>query len=129
MFMTIGDDVGGGLKVEQPYFQRAQPLTWENEGSYIGTPEGIDAIAHTTNHQWNHSLGQIISSLLAAGLTLDSFEEVTHAAWCPWPKLMVRDDQGWRLRDEPDRVPLQFVLTAHRACHTATASASAIADT
>lgn len=61
----------------------------------------------------NHSLGQIVSALLEAGLVLDSFEEDDHAAWCAWPDLMVHDDRGWRLRDDPDRVPLQFVLTAH----------------
>jgi hypothetical protein len=114
MFMTIGDDASDGLKVEQPYFQRAEPLTWEDDGSYVDSPEGFAALTHATNHQWNHSLGEIVSSLLAAGLILDSFEEVDHSAWCPWPALMVRDNQGWRLRDDPERMPLQFVLAAHR---------------
>lgn len=113
MFMTIGEDVTGGLKIEQPYFQRVQPLTWEDDGSYVDAPGSTPPIAHRTNHQWNHSLGQIVSALLEAGLVLDSFEEDDHAAWCAWPDLMVHDDRGWRLRDDPDRVPLQFVLTAH----------------
>lgn len=114
MFMTIGDDVSDGLRVEQPYFQRAEPLTWVDEGSYIEAPAGSAPLEHGTNHQWNHSLGQIVSALLHAGLVLDSLEESDHSAWCPWPELMVQDEQGWRLTEDPDRMPLQFVATAHR---------------
>lgn len=114
MFMTIGDDVSAGLKVEQPYFQRGKPLTWEDATSYVTAPAGAPEIRHRRNHQWNHSLGQTVSAVLRAGLVLDSFEEDVHAAWCPWPELMVEDVRGWRLRDDPDRLPLQFALTAHR---------------
>ena len=71
-------------------------------------------VSHGVTHQWNHSVGEILTSLLGAGLVLDSFEETRHAAWCPWPDLMVLDEQGWRLRENPERLPLQFVLTAHR---------------
>jgi SAM-dependent methyltransferase len=114
MFMTIGDDVTDGLRVEQPYFQRAEPMTWDDEGSYVEAPAGTAPLVHGVNHQWNHSLGQIVSALLRAGLVLDSLEESDHSAWCPWPDLMVQDDRGWRLAEDPDRMPLQFVATAHR---------------
>lgn len=45
---------------------------------------------------------------------LDSFEETTFSAWTPWPELMVQDGPGYRLRKDHDRVPMQYVLTAHR---------------
>ena len=114
MFMTIGDDVSHGLRVEQPYFERELPMTWDDAGTYVETPEGGPVIAHGTNHQWNHSIGEILTALLAAGLVLDSFEETPYSAWMPWPELMVRDGDRYRLREDPDRVPLQYVLTAHR---------------
>lgn len=114
VFMTIGEDVSDGLRVEQPYFEQAEPLTWDDAGSYVTGPEDGPVVSHGVNHQWNHSVGEILTSLLGAGLVLDSFEETRHAAWCPWPDLMVLDEQGWRLRENPERLPLQFVLTAHR---------------
>ena len=52
--------------------------------------------------------------MLEAGLVLDSFEETPFSAWCPWPELMVREGERFRLREDPDRLALQFVLTAHR---------------
>ena len=69
MFMTIGEDVSDGLKIEQPYFQLDTPMTWDDDSSYVDTP-GAPRIAHTTNHQWNHSLGQIITALIDAGLVV-----------------------------------------------------------
>ena len=60
---------------------------------------------------WRLTIGAI---LVQAGLVLDSFEEVPYAAWCPWPDLMVREGDRYRLREDPDRLALQYVLTAHR---------------
>lgn len=115
MFMTIGEDVSDGLKVEQPYFQLDTPMTWDDDSSYVDTP-GAPRIAHTTNHQWNHSLGQIITALIDAGLVVDGVEEFTYSAWCPWPGLMEQHADGmWRLREQPERLPLQFAISAHKA--------------
>ena len=115
MFMAIGEDVSDGLKVEQPYFQLDTPMTWDDDSSYVDTP-GAPRIAHTTNHQWNHSLGQIITALIDAGLVVDGVEEFTYSAWCPWPGLMEQHADGmWRLREQPERLPLQFAISAHKA--------------
>lgn len=114
MFMTIGDDVTDGLRIEQPYFQQDRPLTWDQEGSYIETPADAPPMTHTRSHEWNHSIGEILTALLDAGLVLDSFEETPYSAWTPWPELMVADGPGYRLREGAERVPMQFVATAHR---------------
>lgn len=114
MFMAVGEDVSQGLRIEQPYFQRKQPMTWDQQGSYIETPAGAPPMSHTRSHEWNHSIGEIITALLEAGLVLDSFEETEYSAWCPWPELMEREGDRWRLREDPDRIALQYVLTAHR---------------
>lgn len=114
MFLSIGDDVSAGLMLEQPYFPRELPMTWDDDATYVEAPEGAPKITHGTNHQWNHPIGEVLSALLAAGLVLDSFEETPYSAWMRWPELMVQEGGGYRLREAPDRVPLQYVLTAHR---------------
>ena len=113
MLMAVGEDVSDGLRLEQPYFQRNEPMTWDPQGSYIQTPEGAPPMTHTRSHQWNHSIGEIITALLEAGLVLDSFEETPYSAWCPWPDLMECEGDRWRLRESPDRIALQYVITAH----------------
>lgn len=114
MFMTVGDDVSDGLRIEQPYFQREGPMTWDQQGSYVAAPSGTPEMTATVSHEWNHSLGQIVTALLRAGLALESLEETEYSAWCPWPELMVREGDRYRLREDPDRLALQFVLTARR---------------
>lgn len=114
MFMTIDEDTSDGLRITQPYFQRVEPLTWDDAGSYVEAAPDAPPIRHGVNNQWNHAVGEILTALLEAGLVLDSFEETMTSAWCPWPELMVREGDGWRLAENPDRLPLQFVLTAHR---------------
>ena len=39
-------------------------------------------------------------------------DEGPYSAWCPWPELMVEDSRGFILRDDPERLPLQFAITA-----------------
>lgn len=114
MFMTIDEDVSDGLRITQPYFERPEPMTWDDAITYVEAPADAPAIAHGVNHQWNHSLGEILTALLEAGLRIESFAETPRSAWCPWPELMVRDGDTWRLREAPERLPLQFVVTAVR---------------
>lgn len=71
-------------------------------------------ITATRSHQWDHSLGEIISALIRAGLVIDVVEETSHTAWRPWPELMIKDEHGYRLRQAPERLPLQFVISAHK---------------
>ncbi len=115
MFMAVADDVSDGLRLGQPYFQRDRPTTWDQPGSYVETPEGAPEFTHTISHEWNHSVGEIITAVLEAGLVLDSFEETPpYSAWMPWPELMVREGRRYRLReDPPDQLAMQYVLTAH----------------
>lgn len=112
--MTIGEDLSDGLRVEQPYFQGNVPMTWDEPFSYVEAAPDAPPITHGVSHQWNHSVGQIIGAVLDAGLVLDSFEETEFSAWPRWPELMERVEDGYRLREGADRLPLQSVLTAHR---------------
>lgn len=112
MFMTIADDASTGLRVELPYFERPNPETWVNTATYVPTPGAF--LEHSTNHEWNHSLGEIISALIQAGLVIDDVEETPFSAWAPWPDLMVKEGAKWRLRELPERLPLQYAITAHK---------------
>lgn len=111
---TTEDDVSQGIRVEYPYFETSEPQTWVEEHSYVEAPEGAPAIAHPTSHQWNHGLGEVVTALIEAGLVIDSLEEFDHMRWNPWGSAMVADDQGFRLAERPDRMPLEYVVTAHR---------------
>src|SRR5699024_9100412 len=50
MFMTVGEDVSDGLRIEQPYFQRPEPMTWDEAGSYVQSPQDAPAFENGVNH-------------------------------------------------------------------------------
>ena len=116
VLMAVGDDTAYGLTLHEPYFQQPEPMTWEDDGSYVAAPDGTPPIAHTRNHQWNHAVGEVLTALLRAGLVLDEVAESRVSAWCRWPDLMEPCREGYRLTDPVMRemLPLQLLVVARR---------------
>jgi 2-polyprenyl-3-methyl-5-hydroxy-6-metoxy-1,4-benzoquinol methylase len=104
----------GGLTpaLELPYFERPEPLVWNDEYSYAGA----DKVAQPRSMEWNHGLGEIVTAVLDAGLELTSLTEHDSVPWDALPGLMVLDEAAgeYRLRDRPERLPATFTLTARR---------------
>ena len=115
VLQAVGDDTTHGLTLHEPYFQRTEPMTWEDEGSYVAAADGSPAITHTVSHQWNHGVGEILTALLEVGLVIDEVTETRFSAWCRWPELMERGAEGYRFSDAAlrDRLPLQLAVVAH----------------
>ena len=129
-FMAVGDDVAHGLTLHEPYFQQPEPMTWEDDGSYVAVPDGTPPIARTRNHQWNHAVGEILTAVLRAGLVLDEVAETRVSAWCRWPDLMEPCEGGYRFADPAMRevLPLQLLVAAHRPAAGSSAGDSPSAD-
>ncbi|SDZ81545.1 Methyltransferase domain-containing protein [Bowdeniella nasicola] len=113
MAMTIGDDISRGFVIELPYFEQRAPITWLSEQSYVESAEGSAPLTAARNHQWSHSIGEVITAVLDAGLRLDAFEESWTAAWRIWPDAMEECEDGFRLKHGGENLPLQFLLSAH----------------
>ena len=128
--MAVGDDVAHGLTLHEPYFQQPEPMTWEDDGSYVAVPDGTPPIARTRNHQWNHAVGEILTAVLRAGLVLDEVAETRVSAWCRWPDLMEPCEEGYRFADPAMRevLPLQLLVAAHRPAAGSSAGDSPSAD-
>lgn len=65
-------------------------------------------------YEWRHGVGDVVSALAGAGLTI---EFVRESEALPWPRFqgMVRGDDGWfRLPPERPRIPLLYALRARR---------------
>ena len=107
-FVGMLDDAGE--RIAYPYFHRDEPLQFEQAGSYA-EPEAD--FTHTA-YEWPHSLGEIVTALLKAGLTLEYLHEFPYST-SPFP---------WYLdQEQPDRyvwkdraltVPLMFSIKATR---------------
>jgi SAM-dependent methyltransferase len=92
-----------------PYFSR-EPVVMEEAHDYI---DETTTVVNATTHTWIHPISDIISSLLAAGLTLDWFHEHEAVTWRMFG-ILVRDaERLWRWPDRP-WLPLAFSLRATR---------------
>ena len=102
----------GLLVVEYPYFEREEPMVFDEGGTYVET----DAVfTHNRTHEWNHGLGEIITALMTAGLDLTGFAEHDSVPWEALPGQMERIGGGeWRLADRPWRLPHTYTLQAVR---------------
>lgn len=65
------DESGLPLRLRYRYFANGTAQTWDDSGSYM---EGVTT-TRTRTYEWPHSMSEIISALLAAGLRLDLFRE------------------------------------------------------
>ena len=98
------------LAVEFPYFETADPLVWEEPGTYVATDTQF---VQTVTHEWNHGLGEIVTALLEAGMTITGLVEHTSVPWEALPGQMEQIDGGeWRLEDRPERLPHSYTLQA-----------------
>ena len=79
------------------HFSR-EPVVLDVTKDYVGETA---TLRNATTYTWTHPLGDIISSLLAAGLTLDWFHEHDAVTWRMF-KILTQDAEGlWRGRIDP----------------------------
>ncbi|MFG1610487.1 class I SAM-dependent methyltransferase [Actinoplanes sp. NPDC049265] len=104
-----GDDL---LVLDAPYFELADPSVYNDGGTYVDSDVDFE---HNTTHEWNHGLGEIVTALLDAGLTITGLVEHTTVPW---------DGLGGRMRQlpggefqvaaRPERLPHTYTLQAVR---------------
>lgn len=96
------------LRLRYPYFHRAAPLEFQEQGTYA-VP---DAPVEGTAYYWIHSLSDIIGSLVRSGLSLESFGEYSLMSWAHFPWMTRREDGNWELPGDKGGIPLMFSLKA-----------------
>jgi SAM-dependent methyltransferase len=98
------------LVVDYPYFETAEPIVIDEGGTYVRTDAEF---THTLTHEWNHGLGEIVTALLDAGLTITGLTEHDSVPWEALPGQMEQSDgHEWRLADRPSRLACSYTLQA-----------------
>jgi len=112
--LTLDDQADEPLVGHDFYFPTAEPHAWENDGS----GSYADPAAHVAapvQYEWNHSLGEIVTALLAAGLRIEYLHEFPYMSGSlDWPTLVTGADSLTRVRGHEDDFPLSFSIRAVR---------------
>ena len=83
----------GELRLAYPYWSHAEPLRFDVKGSYADRSAPTDGLVE---YGWDHSLGEIVTALIEAGLRIDFLHEFDFCAW-ELPFLTKSEDGRWRL--------------------------------
>jgi SAM-dependent methyltransferase len=104
------DRADGLLVLTEPYFETAEPQEYDDGGTYVATDVEF---AHTRTLEWNHGLGEIVTAVLDAGLTLTGLIEHRSVPWQALRgQMTLVDGDEWQLTDRPERLPHTYTLQA-----------------
>jgi SAM-dependent methyltransferase len=109
---ALGERDDDLMVLEYPYFEQVEPLVWDQGGTYVDTDV---AFTHNVTHEWNHGIGEIVTAVLDAGMTVTGLVEHQSVPWEALPGTMTQVElDEWQLRDRPERVPHSYTLQAVR---------------
>ncbi|MFN2208164.1 MAG: class I SAM-dependent methyltransferase [Candidatus Promineifilaceae bacterium] len=111
MFRVFRAKADGEFKAERSYFHSEQPQRIEGSGSYATGDEG----EKSEYYVWDHALGDVINSLINAGLRIEFLHEFPYAARAKFPFMQQGEDGWWRLPpDQHGTIPFLFSLQARK---------------
>lgn len=110
-FRVFRSREGAELRPERSYFYSETPQRIEATGSYATRNRGEKGVSFV----WDHSLGEVINSLIRAGLRIEYLHEFPYAARDKFPFMSQGDDGWWRLPEDQDgTIPFLFSLQARK---------------
>lgn len=110
-FRVFRPDAHGELRPVRSYFHSQVPQRIEASGSYAAAETGETEVYYV----WDHSLGDVINSLIAAGLTVEFVHEFPYAARAKFPSMEQGEDGWWRLPSAMQgTIPFLFSLQARK---------------
>lgn len=110
-FRVFRASLDGEFRAERSYFYNTEPQRTETMGSYATGDEGIANVAYV----WDHSLGEVINSLIDAGLLIEFVHEFPYAARAKFPFMVQGEDGWWRLPPgQHGTIPFLFSLQARK---------------
>lgn len=110
-FRVFRPKPNGEFKAERSYFFSDEPQRIEATGSYATNEQGAQGVSYI----WDHSLGDVINSLISAGLKIEFLHEFPYAARAKFPFMKQREDGWWRLPDhQHGTIPFLFSLQARK---------------
>jgi SAM-dependent methyltransferase len=101
----------GELRLRYPYWSHSDPIRIEVKGSYADREAPTEGLVE---YGWDHSMGEIVTSLANEGLRIEFLHEFD---FVPWPVEFLAESEDGRYRLPPGsmgQLPLFFSLKASR---------------
>jgi len=86
-----------------------EPVSRARSGTYANR----NAPINYTEHVWGHNIGEIVSALTAAGLTVTQLTEYPYSSF-PFHPDMKETDEGWTLLQNGEALPVLLGIVAKK---------------
>ena len=103
---TLAPSASGEARPHYSYFREELYLAGD-EPSYAG-----DCRIVSPKYEWQHSLGEIVTALVEAGLRIEYFHEFPFCYYQALPMMAQGDDGWWRFPEKNDSIPQMFSIRA-----------------
>jgi SAM-dependent methyltransferase len=100
------------IDIRDSYFTPSEGYTEAGGVSYADTSIAAEA---TPTVQWNHPLGEVVTALTRAGMSIDSLQEMDRDVIRQWDFMVRADDGLHRMPPGRPSLPLMYVLRAVRS--------------
>lgn len=91
------------------YFQ-SEAIVELNEGSYAAQ----DAAVQLESVTWNHSLSEVIGSLIKQGLQIESFDEFDYSPYDCFHNTVEVAPRKYRIKHLENKIPMVYALVAQK---------------
>jgi 2-polyprenyl-3-methyl-5-hydroxy-6-metoxy-1,4-benzoquinol methylase len=112
-FAMVFDDETMELRYRYSYFDKGT-LSFEVKGSYADPNAEVSV---KKDFEWNHSLGEIVTALIEAGLRIEFLHEHPFSVYEQLPMLKPDDKGLWHFPQGEQPIPLLFSLKAVKPVH------------
>nr|MBN1229178.1 class I SAM-dependent methyltransferase [Anaerolineae bacterium] len=110
-YVFNNDEGISSLEIKYPYFHNPEPLRFDTGGSYAAP----DATIQTKNsYEWVHSLGDIVNTLISAGLRIEWLHEFPFSVCSLLPCMEEFEPRYYRLTEHGQSIPLMFSIKASK---------------
>jgi len=110
-FLHVFDyDNEENFEVTHNYFHTNEPMEFVSEGSYAS--QGEKHMEPHKEYEWNHSLSEIINSLINAGLKIQFLKEYPFTAMKGYSFTIENSDGYYEIPKDKVQIPLIFTIKA-----------------
>jgi SAM-dependent methyltransferase len=89
-------------------YAKSDPIIETEQGTYADKSAPIETEMIT----WNHGIGEVLTSLMQNGLTINSFEEFDYSPYNCFNKTIEFEPRKFRIEHFGNKIPMVYALTA-----------------